>query len=138
MFGALGGQLVAQVGVGPDEVDQAAVLGSGGAGEAQGARLSDADRASGLRTSGHTLLLGSSSRWSGGADLLQEQLEGNRVGELVLDRTASCRRPAAGVLARSSAESSPVARAIRVSNPLLLPKSSVAANTPVGTTTACR
>ena len=43
----------------------------------------------------------------------------------------------AEVLAPMSAESSPAARAMRVSSPWL-PKSSVAAKTPVGTTTACR
>lgn len=57
MFGTLGGQLITQLWVGLEEVDESAVLGAFGPGEAQRARLSDADRASGLRMCGHRVLL---------------------------------------------------------------------------------
>jgi len=51
------GQLVTQLRVGLDEVDEATVLGALGPGEAQGAGLSDADRAPGFRPSCHRDLL---------------------------------------------------------------------------------
>ena len=57
VFGALDGQLFTQLGVGLDEVDKAAVTRALCPGEAQGAGLSDADRALGFRTCGHVLLI---------------------------------------------------------------------------------